>query len=183
MSTRKIYILLTKFGDIRGRILSAMSGNYYTHVSLGLQEDPGTFYSFVLKGFRIETLSRYLKPGREPYPVKLYEIEVPSKTYEKIKEKIEYFVAYKSRMHYTTMGLFLSLLRIPYQRKFNFFCSHFVAHILQQVGIVPAHYKPALYLPQDLSNVPGSTLLFSGNMQTLLVYLGIMMPAEYTVIT
>ena len=89
MSTRKIYILLTKFGDIRGRILSAMSGNYYTHVSLGLQEDPGTFYSFVLKGFRIEKLSRYLKPGREPFPVKLYEIEVASKTYEKIKEKNE----------------------------------------------------------------------------------------------
>ena len=181
MSTRKIYILLTKFGDIRGRILSALSGSYYTHVSLGLEEDPGTFYSFVLKGFRIEKLSRYLKPGREPFPVKLYEIEVASKTYEKIKEKIEYFVAYKSRMHYTTMGLFLSLLRIPYQRKFTYFCSQFVAHILQQVGIVPAHHKPALYLPQDLSNVPGSTLLFSGNMQTLLVYFGIMMPANYIV--
>lgn len=183
MSTRKIYILLTKFSDIRGRILSAMSGSYYTHVSLGLEEDPGTFYSFVLKGFRVEKLARYLKPGREPFPVKLYEIEVASKTYEKIKEKIEYFVAYKSRMHYTTMGLFLSLLRIPYQRKFTYFCSQFVAHILQQVGIVPAHHKPALYLPQDLSNVPGTTLLFSGNMQTLLVYFGMMIPADYTVKT
>ena len=183
MSTRKIYILLTKFGDIRGRILSAMSGSYYTHVSLGLEEDPGTFYSFVLKGFRIEKLSRYLKPGREPFPVKLYEIEVAQKTYEKIKEKIDYFVAYRSRMHYTTVGLILSLLRIPYQRKFTYFCSQFVAHILQQAGIVPAHHKPALYLPQDLSDVPGTTLLFSGNMQTLFVYLGMMIPADYTVKT
>ena len=113
MSTRKIYILLTKFGDIRGRILSAMSGNYYTHASLGLEEDPNTFYSFVLKGFRVEKLNRYLKPGREPFPVKLYEIEVASKTYEKIKEKIEYFVAYKSRMHYTTMGRFCRFCGFP----------------------------------------------------------------------
>ena len=88
MSTRKIYILLTKFGDIRGRILSAMSGNYYTHVSLDLQEDPGTFYSFVLKGFRIETLSRYLKPGREPYPVKLYEIEFPRKPTRRSRKRL-----------------------------------------------------------------------------------------------
>lgn len=183
MSTKKIYILLTKFADFRGRVLSFLSGGYYTHASIGLEEDPNTFYSFVIKGFRVEKLNRYLKPGREPYPVKLYEIEVPQKTYEKIKEKIEYFVAYKSRMHYTTMGLFLSLLRIPYQRKSTYFCSQFVAHVLQQVGIVPAHHKPELYLPQDLSNVPGSTLLFSGNMQTLLVFLGMMVPAEYVVKT
>ena len=180
MSTKKIYILLTKFGDIRGRILSVISGSYYTHVSLGLEEDVGTFYSFVLKGFRIEKLARYLKPGRDPYPVKLYAIEVSEKTYNRIKEMIDYFIAYKSRMHYTTFGLILSLLRIPYQRKFSFFCSQFVAHVLQQVGIVPAHHKPALYLPQDLSNVPGTTLLFSGNMQTLFVYLGMMVPAEYS---
>ena len=183
LSTRKIYILLTKFGDIRGRILSALSGSYYTHVSLGLEEDPGTFYSFVLKGFRIEKLARYLKPGRDPYPVKLYSIEVSEKTYRKIKEMIEYFIAYKSRMRYTTIGLFLSILRIPYQRKFTYFCSQFVAHVLQQVGIVPAHHNPALYLPQDLSDVPGTTLLFSGNMQTLFVYLGMMIPADYTVKT
>ena len=181
MSTRKIYILLTRFSDIRGRILSVFTGGYYTHASLGLEEDPGTFYSFVLKGFRIEKITRYLKPGREPFPVKLYEIEVPAYTYNTIKEKIEYFVAYKNRMHYTTIGLLLSLLRIPYQRKVSYFCSQFVAHILQQVNIVPAHKKSALYLPQDLSDIPGTKLLFSGNMMTMLVYLGLMVPADYIV--
>ena len=183
MSTKKIYILLTKFADFRGRVLSFMAGSYYTHASIGLEEDPNTFYSFVLKGFRVEKLHRYLKPGREPYPVKLYEIEVAEHTYRKIKEIIDYFVAYKSRMHYTTFGLFLSLLRIPYQRKSTYFCSQFVAHILQQVGIIPAHHKPALYLPQDFSNLPGATLLFSGNMQTLFVHLGIIMPADYVIKT
>ena len=182
LSKKKIYILLTKFGDIRGRILSAVTGSYYTHASLGLEEDPNTFYSFVLKGFRIEKLSRYLKPGRDPYPVRLYEIKVSEKTYQTIRENIKWFVAYKSRMHYTTFGLALSVLRIPYQRKFAYFCSQFVAHVLQKGGIVPSHHRPALYLPQDLSDVPGTTLLFSGNMQSLFVYLGMMMPAEYAVI-
>ena len=133
--------------------------------------------------FRIGKLARYLKPGRDPYPVKLYSIEVSEKTYRKIKDMIEYFIAYKSRRRYTTIGLFLSILRIPYQRKFTYFCSQFVAHVLQQMGIVPAHHNPALYLPQDLSDVPGTTLLFSGNMQTLFVYLGMMIPADYTVKT
>lgn len=167
MSTRKIYILLTKFHGSGSRVFSFFSRGYYTHASIGLDEDMNTFYSFVVKGFMIEKVTRYLKPGREPFPVTLYEISVPEEAYTKIKKKINFFVAYKSRMQYTMLGVILAILRIPYRRKDTFFCSQFVAEILKSVDIVPAHIDSALYLPCDLSTVPGVRLLFVGNMESL----------------
>ena len=167
LSTRKIYILLTKFYGSGSRALTLFSGNYYTHASIGLDEDMNTFYSFVVKGFMIEKITRYLKPGREPFPVKLYEISVPEDVYYRIKHKIDFFVAYKSRMHYTMLGVILSVLCIPYQRKYTYFCSQFVAEVLKSVDIVPSHKNSALYLPGDLSTVPGVRLLFVGDMEAL----------------
>ncbi len=167
MATRKIYILLTKFHGSGSRVFSLFSNCYYTHASIGLDEDMNTFYSFVVKGFMIEKVTRYLKPGREPFPVTLYEISVPEETYFRIKSKIDFFIAYKSRMQYTILGVILAILRIPYKRKNTFFCSQFVAEVLKSVDIVPSHIDSALYLPGDLSTVPGVRLLFVGNMETL----------------
>jgi hypothetical protein len=49
---------------------------YYTHASIGLEEDMNTFCSFVIKGFRVEKITRYEKPDRESFPCMLYEMEV-----------------------------------------------------------------------------------------------------------
>ncbi len=167
MATRKIYILLTKFGGSGSKTFSLFSNSYYTHASIGLDEDMNTFSRFVVKGFIIEKITRYLKPGRKPFPVTLYELSVPEETYNRIKAKIKFFIAYKSRMQYTVLGVILAILRIPYKRKNMYFCSQFVAEVLKSVDIVPAHAESALYLPSDLSIVPGVRLLFIGNMETL----------------
>ena len=66
MKKRKIFILLTKFYDTGSKLLRFATGTYYTHASIGLEEDMNTFYSFVLKGFIEEKITRYNKPGRIP---------------------------------------------------------------------------------------------------------------------
>ena len=47
MIKRKIFILLLHFSDIGSLAMQYYTDFYYTHASIGLEEDMNTFYSFV----------------------------------------------------------------------------------------------------------------------------------------
>lgn len=51
---KKIYILLTRFPDNDSKTIEFLTNSFYTHASIGLEDDLNTFYSFVTKGFMIE---------------------------------------------------------------------------------------------------------------------------------
>ena len=89
---KKVYVLLTRFPDTGSKWIQALTGFFYTHASIGLQEDMNTFYSFVTKGFIVEDISRYNKPDRDPFPCQLYELEVSEKVYESVKRIIQYYI-------------------------------------------------------------------------------------------
>ena len=57
---KNIYILLTNFHDGGSKLLHFITGNKYTHASIGFEEDINTFYSFVYKGFLVEKISKYI---------------------------------------------------------------------------------------------------------------------------
>ena len=42
----RLLIMLTGFHDAGARLIGLMTRSRYTHASIGLEEDPGTFYSF-----------------------------------------------------------------------------------------------------------------------------------------
>lgn len=174
MKSRKIYILFTRFPDNGTKVIEVLTGCYYPHTSIGLEEDLNTFYSFVTKGFIVEKITRYVKPDRIPFPCQLYELHVSENIYGRIKEALEYFVEFKEIVHYTKLGLILSLLRIPYKRnRFGFFCSQFVAEILHHSGAVKLTKESTQYFSEDLKRLPGMKLNYQGNLETMIEYLGI----------
>lgn len=168
MDKRKIFILLTRFPDNGSKVLEAITGCYYAHASIGLEEDPNTFYSFVCKGFIVEEITRYIKPGRDPFPCQVYELDVSERVYQRVQKLLLHFVEKKHSLRYTKFGLVLSVLRIPYQRRHHYFCSHFVAEILTRSRAARLHKHSALYLPGDFRSLPGIRLRFQGNMQSML---------------
>lgn len=175
MSQRKIYILLTRFSDHGTKAIEVLTGCYYPHTSIGLDEDLNTFYSFVTKGFRVEKITRYVRPDREPYPCELYEFKVSEKVYGSIKEVLNYYVEFRSLLRYSKVGLVLSLLRIPYKRdRFSCFCSQFVAEVLQHSGAITLKKKSTRYFSEDLKKLPGMKLCFRGTMETMIEYCRIM---------
>ncbi len=171
---KKIYILLTRFNDGGAKLLSAITGSYYTHASIGLEEDMNTFYSFVYKGFIVEQITRYLKPDKEPLPCELYELEVCEKKYKRIKKYIEGFVSTKKRFCYTRLGVAMCLFGIPHKKELSYFCSQFVAEVLKKTGAADLKKKAALYLPRDLKKIPGLKLNFRGNLLTFSQHFGLL---------
>ena len=95
-STKKIMILLVRYPGAMADWMVRHTRFDYTHASIGLEEDLNTYYSFMHKGFIVEKATRYLKPGREPFPCALYEIEVSRKTYRRVKKLLLAYTARKN---------------------------------------------------------------------------------------
>ena len=168
MSDRKIFVLLTRFPDNGSKVIEAMTGFYYTHASIGLDEDMNTFYSFVRKGFIVEKVTRYIRPDREPFPCRLYEIEVSQKVYDSVKKILQLFTEYKGDLRYSRIGIAAVLLQIPFRQKYHYVCSQFVAEVLKHAQVVQLRKDSALYRPGDLSNHSEMRLVFEGNLQSMI---------------
>ena len=174
LKTRKIYLLLTRFPDKGSKVIGMLTGGYYVHASIGLEEDLNTFYSFVSKGFIVEKISRYVKPDRPPFPCQLYELKVTEVVYHRIKEALAHFVEFKGILYYSKLGLILSLLHIPYKRnRFGFFCTQFVADILRHSGAVKLTHKSTCYFSEDLKGLPGMKLHYQGNLRSMIEHFGL----------
>lgn len=166
---RKVYLLLTKFPDTGTKIINILTGLKYPHASIGLEEDMNTFYSFVTKGFIVEDINRYAKPGRKTIPCQLYEMYVTEETYLKIKQALDYFIEFKDLFYYSRTSLTLSILKLPYKRsRFGFFCSQFVAYILQKSQANKEIKSVNQYFSDDLSCISGMRLKYQGNLRSML---------------
>ncbi|MBQ8783001.1 MAG: hypothetical protein IJZ57_04435 [Clostridia bacterium] len=163
--TRKVYILLTRLHDFGSRAAGFFASCYYTHSSIGLEEDMNIFYSFMVNGFVEEDVSRFLRSKFKPFPCQLYEIEVSEEVYDKIKAIINEFKVNKKLYRYTKLGVLSGLFWIPRQRKYEFFCSHFVAHVLKKSNAVKLKKNTALYFPRDFKKHSGLSLSFQGNLR------------------
>lgn len=165
---RKIYILLTRFFDNGAKTISLLTRFFYTHASIGLEEDKNTFYSFSKKGFIEEKITKFVKPDREPYPCKLFEMYVYESTYEEIKKMINGFVTAKGLYHYAKIGVVFGIFQIPFFQKNHYFCSQFVAEVLEKTDAAELKKKSCLYLPRDIEKLPHKKEIFRGNMSSFL---------------
>ncbi len=165
MEQRSIFVLLTQFPGREARALRWYTGCPYTHVSIGLDEDKNTFYSFVMKGFIVEDINRYNKPGRKPFLCELYSMEVSEETYQEVRAYIDTFVRRRSKLHYSKLGLALSLAGIPWKIENGYICSYFVAEILQKCTDAKLKRHTMLCMPKDFSRSRHLKMVFKGDLQ------------------
>lgn len=164
-NTRKVYVLLTRFPDNGSKTIGFYTNFYYTHASIGLDEDMDTFYSFVKKGFFVEKITKYLQNNKEPFPCRLYELNVSQKKYDWLKEMLYNFEIRKNTYRYSYLGVITALFHFPFVQRNRFFCSHFVAEMLQRNKLVRLKKNSALYFPRDLNKLPELSKVFEGNLK------------------
>lgn len=166
-STKRIFLLMVRYPGPFADAMVRCTRYDYTHATIGLEEDLNTFYSFMRKGFVVEKVTRYLKPGRDPFPCALYEIPVSRKVYKRVKKLLNAYTARKKFLRYTHFSLFWCFLRIPWRLPDRYFCSQFVAEVLQRGNVVYLPKNSAICLPKDFHNLKETRLVFSGNIQTM----------------
>lgn len=163
IQTKKLTILLTRYPSALIRFLCWYSRSEYLHAAVGFEEDFDVFYSFGFKGYRIERVTHGLKPGREPLPCALYELDVPERIYENVKCVLQDFEQRKDTLSYTKLGAAFALLRLGCRWENHYFCSQFVADVLSRSKAVRLPKDSSLYLPQELSLLPGVREAYRGD--------------------
>ena len=171
MSERKIFILLTRFPSVSSRVIETFSGGYYTHASIGLEEDPHTYYSFNFRGFVVERTERFARLKGEGYHCEMYELPVSEKSYQAVRRVLHYYQEHPERYRYSRFGVVMCLIGIPYRRKNNYFCSQFVAEALRDACAVRLQKSSTLYRPCDFRRLPGVRFRLVGDLRDLRAHL------------
>lgn len=142
-----ISILLTETKDFLSRIIYYLTGRGYTHAAIGLDESEDLYYSFNIKGFRMEHPKRHKEVIKDSICFKL---DVTQTEHEKVTELIKEFQEQRFSWKYNLVGVILCMLKIPYKRRWHYFCSQFVVELLQKSKIADLKNNASLYFPNKL---------------------------------
>ena len=154
MAERTIHILLTRSGTWFSRLIHFATQDDYTHASIGLDGPSGPFYSFARKyrylalpaGLVEERITVY----RRRVPCCLYELKVSGNTYLRLRRQLNAMYAQREEYHYSVLGAFACYFNLSLQRRNHYFCSQFVAGLLESCGAVELPKPPTLLRPAEL---------------------------------
>lgn len=145
--TKTISILFSTYTDVASKVVYLLSNRGYTHVSIALDSNFEYFYAFNTKGFRKEYPRKHKNRTKNNICLKL---EVSKKQYTKLENILKEFKRKESTYSYNWLGLIFCLFKLKLPRKNKFFCSQFVAKLLEKAGILKLKKDSGKYLPNNL---------------------------------
>ena len=172
MAERTIHILLTRSGTWFSRLIHFATQDDYTHASIGLDGPSGPFYSFARKyrylalpaGLVEERITVY----RRRVPCCLYELKVSGNTYLRLRRQLNAMYAQREEYHYSVLGAFACYFNLSLQRRNHYFCSQFVAGLLESCGAVELPKPPTLLRPAELCQLEDLRPIHQGILEGIL---------------
>lgn len=168
-----IYILLTHSGSLLSKCINIYTKEPYTHVSIGLDISLNELYSFgrinpsnpILAGFVKEDIINGTYARFPDTRCRIYYLNVNDIQYRKIKKELNKFEINRDKYGYNLLGLFGVIFNIPIERKHNYFCSQFVATLLNNSGIYLFNKPSALVSPRDFRECKELNLVYEGRLK------------------
>jgi inositol transport system substrate-binding protein len=172
---KSVYLLLTRTNTVSARIIRKLTRNFYSHVSISLDDECNSFYSFARRNYYLPFIAGFITEDVESgifgkYQdtiCTLYELKIDDSVYDKINVKITEMMMDYERYRYNIIGLFACYFGIPYNRRHHFFCSQFVARLLDEAEAVDLPKDANLIKPTDFCLLPELTTLYQGKLKHL----------------
>lgn len=171
-----VYVLLTRSHTLLSQIIHVVTGDTYTHVSIAYDDELKTLCSFARRnphfplpaGLVSEDLfNGYFEMNRY-IPCTLLMLPLSVEVHEKVRKAISEMLREQKLYHYDLNGLVRCLLGIESKRKRCYFCSMFVAEILQRSGAINGLEKPSLMKPQDFMGIKELSCVYHGRLSGLM---------------
>lgn len=172
---KSIYVVMTATGTWFSKCIGLYTRARYNHASICLDSKINEFYSFGRKiawfplggGFVIEHKNTGLFKAFGNTMCAIYKLDVDDAKYEVLKKSIELFIKNRKIYSYNILGLIGVMLNIPTKRKNKFFCTQFVATMLQTSNIHDFGKDLSLVTPQDLHEISELTPVYEGRLSDL----------------
>lgn len=172
MADRTIYILLTRSGTWFSRLIHFATRDSYTHASIGLDGPSGPFYSFARKyrhfALPAGLVEEQVTVHRRAIPCCLYSLTVSEDTYFRLRRQLRSMYAQREEYRYSVLGVFACYFNLSLQRRHHFFCSQFVAGLLEDCGAVELPKPPTLVRPVDLCQLKDLHPVHQGALEGIL---------------
>lgn len=160
VAMRNLYVVLCKTETILSRIISKITGDWYTHASISLDDDLRTMYSFGrlwahnpwIGGFVKESIEHGTMHRFRGADSLVMQVEVSDEKYHEIANYITNMYDKRKKYKYNYWGLFLSKwkVRVRSLKSNRFFCSEFVTDCLERFGIINRGELGQVVRPMEL---------------------------------
>ena len=168
MEEKKVYIIFTDTGTLFTKLIKLYTKKPLNHVSISFDKQLTDIFSFGRKkpynpfigGFVRERIAEGLfKKAR----CEIYSYSLSEREYEQMQTKVRQIEAKKELYKYNFLGLIAIMLKYNLKRKNAYFCSQFVATILnEKIGLLEK--APSQCTPQDILAVHKLELIYKGKL-------------------
>lgn len=168
MNDVKVYLLFTNTGTMFTKLIQLYTKHSLNHASIAFDEQLEELYSFgrkkpynpLIGGFVKEQVNEGLL--KHAYCA-IYSLSVTKEEFELMREEVRRIEQQKERMKYNLMGLFAIVFNQTWERENAFFCSQFVATVLnRKTGLL--NKVPSLITPKDLLHIEKMELEYKGKL-------------------
>lgn len=172
VTDQSVFILLTNTGTFLTRVIKSYTRAPYNHASISFNRELSELYSFGRKtpnnpldgGFVKEDIKTGTYSRFPNTTCVIYELQVTDREVEKMKRVLHVFIRSRQKYMYNLLGLIGIALKEPVEFSNSYFCSQFVAEILQRSGIKIWNKLPALVTPDDFRQSDRFHLVYEGKL-------------------
>ena len=163
-----VYVVLFYSGTALGKLIKAAAGPHFSHAAISFTEDLTEMYSFGRKsGLNVEAFvvdsienEAYQRPDTQ---YAIYMVPATAEQYDRMKERIQWFIKNAAKFKYNFSGLFKNYLGISDNPKYRYFCSQFVADILNVADPSKPYFAdPSLVTPENFIYTTFAQYVVSG---------------------
>ena len=169
---KSIYLVRTYTGTFPSRLINLFLREEYVHISISFSEDLSDTYGFgkiksinpIYGGIQRENMNSYPFIGA---PCEIYELSVSSTDYKRIKEQVYNTYENRDLYKFNLLGLITSYFKIEWERDYSYYCSEFIAEVLQNANLLDKSYHPSVTTPKELINgLDELSLIYKGNLSS-----------------
>lgn len=177
--SKKIYILISKTSTVPSKIIKFWTREPYAHTSLALDIELREMYSFARKGlwnpfycgFITEDIEKGIFGRDVDTKCIVFELAITAEQHALVLKELEKFKSNAQKYRYNYWGIVGVIMNRAVERKYNYFCSQFVANILDRAGIHLIDKPPGLVRPNDFRNCKKLCIVYKGLLANYREYL------------
>lgn len=171
---KTIYIVLSDTGTLLSKTIAFYTKDRLNHVSIAFDTELHEMYSFGRKYRHNPFIGGFVKENAaegifRQADCEVYRYTVSLEYYEKMRAMIYRFEDNQERYRYNFIGLLALAFKKELRRENAFFCSQFVATILNEGGVQLGSLQPQFVQPRQLAELPRFQEVYEGELSAYLL--------------